>query len=110
MLVFDDSSEYEVRNLTPCHRAVLRLRFWNPNLNKDDLRRSALMEAVDIKEADAIRRYNPPLPSSLPTTVEERGLEQSRCTASWQNGYSSIRLVNVHDSSFSCICRQHPIV
>lgn len=105
VMVFDDSFEHEVRNLTPHYRAVLLLRFWNPNL-KQDKRVSALSEAVDSKDFDAIRRYNPPLPSSLSASIEERVLERSRCAGCWRNGYSSIRMVQ---SSFSCICGR-PIV
>lgn len=109
VMVFDDSFEHEVRNLTPHCRAVLLLRFWSPHLRDDKVRVSAIAEAVDSKEMDAIRRYNPPMPSSLPATIEERGLEQSRCPGCWRNGYSTIRLVNLNDSSFSCSCG-HPII
>jgi hypothetical protein len=108
VMVFDDSFEHEVRNITPHYRAVLLLRFWNPHLKEDKVRASALAEAVDSKEADAIRRYNPPLPSSLPATIEARGLELNRCPGCWRNGHSTIRVVNLHDSSFACSCG-HPI-
>lgn len=103
VLVFDDSFEHEVKNLTSKHRGVLLLRFWHPNLDPEK-RMVALNQAVQSKELDTLRRYNPPLPSSIYKRVEERGLEQSKCSGCWRGGYDTIRLETIHDPTFVCSC------
>jgi hypothetical protein len=70
VLVFDDSYEHEVKNLTSEYRAVLLLRFWHPNLDPEK-RAKALTEAVEAKELDSLRRYNPPM-----TAEQTRELER----------------------------------
>lgn len=103
VLVFDDSYEHEVKNLTTEYRGVLLLRFWHPDLAPND-RSKALSQAVGAKEQDTLRRYNPPLPTALYMDVEERGLEQSKCASCWRTGYDTIRVVDIHDPTFACSC------
>jgi hypothetical protein len=103
VLVFDDSYEHEVKNMTSSHRAVLLLRFWHPNLDPEK-RVMALSKAVESKELDTLRRYNPPLPLATYSYVEKRGLEQSKCQGCWRSGYDTIRVESVHDAAFVCSC------
>lgn len=103
VLVFDDSYEHEVKNMTSSYRAVLLLRFWHPHIDPKK-RAHALVEAVQAKELDALRRYNPPISSVLYKAVEERGLTQNKCPSCWRSGYDSIRLVETADPAFFCTC------
>jgi aspartate beta-hydroxylase len=108
VLVFDDSYEHEVKNMTSAYRAVLLLRFWHPNLDRKK-RAHVLVEAVQAKEVDALRRYNPPLSAAFQKTVEVRGLTQNKCPSCWRNGYDTIRLAQVTEPAFFCTCG-HPIL
>jgi hypothetical protein len=61
VLVFDDSFEHAVRNLTNARRVVLLIRFWHPDL-RDDGARAAALAAADADGAAAGRlRTFPPL-------------------------------------------------
>jgi Aspartyl/Asparaginyl beta-hydroxylase len=108
VFVFDDSYEHEVKNMTSAYRAVLLLRFWHPALDPEK-RTHVLLEAVEAKERDALRRYNPPISSAFHKTVEERGLIQNKCPNCWRSGYDTIRLAQLADPAFFCTCG-HPIL
>mmetsp|Transcript_43215 Transcript_43215/g.101466 ORF Transcript_43215/g.101466 Transcript_43215/m.101466 type:complete len:236 (-) Transcript_43215:140-847(-) len=59
-LVFDDSFEHEVFNLTAHTRVVLLIRFWHPELATDDARDAALRQAADHAHACWQIRHHPP--------------------------------------------------
>jgi len=124
ILVFDDSYEHEVENMTSTMRAVLLLRFWHPDLaGSRERQRQVLDQALRSKRCEELRRYNPPVPvrrvlrrtgvntaaatvSISPTPrqlrmIEQRALEQSACSQCWNTGYQSLRVVNT-SSNISC--------
>lgn len=92
-IVFDDSFEHEVINDTTSSRAVLLVRFWHPDV-KD--RTKAMAAALQAKEDDILRRYNPPLPPNYEkrTSVQQRGLERTSCPRCFQTGYRNIRVMD----------------
>jgi hypothetical protein len=120
MLVFDDSYEHEVRNDSDECRAVLLMRFWHPNLAVQK-RREVLDQALQSKENDRLRRYNPPIPvrmampmsvssgsnansnnrnngstgtsSGIVDLVQGRGMERTQCAQCWRTGFETIRVV-----------------
>lgn len=106
VIVFDDSFEHEVVNEMSTLRGVLLLRFWHPNLPKED-RDTALQRALDAKVYDELERYVPPPPSN-DLHMRIRALEKSRCASCLRHGYSSVRL-DTRSLSFLCECGQ-PIV
>ena len=79
-IVFDDSFEHEVVNSTNLPRLILLIRFWHPDFDSPASMRSALNEAVNLKEvseaseralcsgrSDFIRKYvSSPLPRNTP--------------------------------------------
>ncbi len=103
IIVFDDSFEHEVINERSTLRGVLLLRFWHPNLPKDE-RGTALQKALDAKSDDELQRYSPPSPSN-DRSVTLRAMEKSRCTSCSRHGYSSIRL-DTRSLTFQCQCGQ----
>ena len=60
-LVFDDSYEHEVRNLTPHPRTVLLLRVWHPGLDTEEKRREATEGGRREREGALRDRWVPPL-------------------------------------------------
>jgi hypothetical protein len=105
VLVFDDAYEHEVENLTDEVRVVLLLRFWHPGLAVSE-RRIAMEQALQQKQEDTCRRFNPPLPMDLPN-VEERTRERSHCHNCGQTGYASLRVASFGGSGgalFVCAC------
>jgi Aspartyl/Asparaginyl beta-hydroxylase len=114
VLLFDDSFEHEVINDTNESRAVLLLRFWHPSLPTAD-RQQAMAAALQAKEDDANRRYNPPVPSEYGTATRNRGLKRDSCSKCSQTGYGSIRVgtrtyaQNDDVSFFACTCGE-PII
>jgi hypothetical protein len=131
MLVFDDSYEHEVRNDSDECRAILLMRFWHPDLAVPK-RREVLAQALQCKEDDGLRRYNPPLPAiSVSDTkdsgnsnssgnigsrshsrielVQGRGMERTQCAQCWRTGFETIRVVERgggDDYIFICSCGQ----
>jgi aspartyl/asparaginyl beta-hydroxylase (cupin superfamily) len=121
MLVFDDSYEHEVRNDSNECRAVLLMRFWHPDLAVPK-RREVLAQALQCKEDDSLRRYNPPLPVSSNINhdsrshsriklVQGRGMERTQCAQCWRTGFETIRVVERRggggdDYIFVCSCGQ----
>jgi hypothetical protein len=123
MLVFDDSFEHEVRNDSNDCRAILLMRFWHPDLALPK-RREVLAQALQSKEDDTLRRYNPPLPvMSIRDThnsgsrsqnrielVQGRGMERTQCAQCWRTGFETIRVVERggggDDYAFVCSCGQ----
>mmetsp|Transcript_16214 Transcript_16214/g.23846 ORF Transcript_16214/g.23846 Transcript_16214/m.23846 type:complete len:433 (+) Transcript_16214:53-1351(+) len=103
VLVFDDSFEHQVNNMTLKPRVVLLLRFWHPDFPQNE-RAQVLEKVVDAKQLDSLRRYNPPLPSGTFDNVERRGLELDRCPVCRGSGYSCIRLMSIDDPTFNCSC------
>ena len=93
MLVFDDSYEHEVVNNTDMCRVVLLIRFRHPVISENK-QNQLLAKAIQLKEEDVRRRYNPPLPSKPPhfTAVESRGMKFSMCRRCMQSGYTSIQM------------------
>jgi aspartyl/asparaginyl beta-hydroxylase (cupin superfamily) len=53
-IVFDDSFEHEVVNYTNLPRMILLIRFWHPDFDSPASMRSALCEAVDLKEVRTV--------------------------------------------------------
>jgi hypothetical protein len=127
MLVFDDSYEHEVRNDSNECRAVLLMRFWHPDLAVPK-RREVLAQALQCKEDDSLRRYNPPLPVSYTNDsgnnssnsnsrshsrielVQGRGMERTQCAQCWRTGFETIRVVERRGGGdeyiFVCSCGQ----
>jgi hypothetical protein len=127
MLVFDDSYEHEVRNDSDECRAVLLMRFWHPDLAVPK-RREVLAQALQCKEDDGLRRFNPPLPVSYTNDsgnkdsrshsrielVQGRGMERTQCAQCWRTGFETIRVVERRgggggggdDYIFVCSCGQ----
>ncbi|GAX09461.1 aspartate beta-hydroxylase [Fistulifera solaris] len=103
IIVFDDSFEHEVINERSTLRGVLLLRFWHPNLPKEE-RGIALQKALDAKSDDELQRYSPPSPSN-DRPMMLRAMEKSRCTLCSRHGYSSIRL-DTRSLTFQCQCGQ----
>jgi len=112
VLVFDDSFEHEVQNLTNSVRAVLLFRFWHPCISESHSeRREALDQALQAKANEQLRRYNPPMPRKNGADDEERrfrlrAYEQSACQNCWSAGYESIRVVPSETGGycFACSC------
>jgi hypothetical protein len=99
--VFDDSYEHEVRNDSDSPRAVLLMRFWHPNLPIDE-RSQVLAQALQSKQDDRLRRYNPPMVNG---NVEDRGMERTRCSHCWQTGFETIRVAELGDRhALVCAC------
>jgi aspartyl/asparaginyl beta-hydroxylase (cupin superfamily) len=100
MIVFDDSFEHYVVNDSDEYRAVLLIRFWHPSLAVN-LRMKCLDEVLRLREEDAFRRYNPPIP---PEGLElPRGMKRSRCTRCSMSGFDSVRVI-MQSRSFYCTC------
>jgi aspartate beta-hydroxylase len=59
MLLFDDSFEHEVINLTNEERVVLLLRLWHPQLDPS-WRNDVLLDAMSKKEENVEKRIHPP--------------------------------------------------
>lgn len=80
------------------------MRFWHPNLPVSK-RTSVLEEALQAKEDDRLRRYNPPLVNGQ---VAGRGMEKTRCSQCWQSGFESIRVVERGGGGgdLDCACGQ----
>ena len=102
ILLFDDSYEHEVRNDTNEVRVVLLLRFWHPHLHHHD-ETSALESALQAKQDDGLRPYNPPLPTGV--AVHNRGMQHTQCPQCLATGYDSIRIQDVP----VCAYCAHPI-
>ena len=108
MLVFDDSFEHSVRNDSDQLRAVLLIRFWNPDIPfaKREVVISSLQQ---MKAVESSRRYNPPLPVYM-KVVEKRGLGITRCRRCFASGYESVRLnrtgscYRIGNVIFTCTC------
>ena len=101
MLVFDDSFEHEVVNESDSIRGVLLLRFWHDGFVKPK-RQQALERALQSKQFDELRRYNPPGPTSS-KQWHNRAMQTGSCQRCWGSGYESIR-VDPDNECFLCTC------
>ena len=109
MLLFDDSYQHEVHNSSSLIRAVLLMRFWHPNLPVSQ-RSTALQHVLDEKEADKMRRCNPPLPRQYrkdgSVIRHPQGMAERACPTCGRSGFETIRLLDPEDGIFSCLCGQ----
>jgi Aspartyl/Asparaginyl beta-hydroxylase len=105
ILVFDDSYEHEVVNESYEARAVLLLRFWHPSMSSVSEQNSAIQSVLSAKEADHLKRCNPPPPASACSSLSltKRGMGATACEICGGTEYRSIR-VNVADERFVCHC------
>ena len=79
VLIFDDSYEHEVINMTDSIRVVLLFRFWHPDLVQQPTLRDELLDrALRAKRREELRRYNPPVPVDGNDTSTELGRQRRR--------------------------------
>ena len=101
VLVFDDSYEHEVENLTNLHRAVLLIRFWHPSVPPEE-RSQSLDQALRGKQREEIQRFHPPLPGfDDASPVRRRALEESHCHKCGRCGIEGLRVSSVSPTSLA---------